>query len=70
MIEVEDEAEDVDNTGVLAVAVEVDTGCVVPVPLEVVGVAPAPMTGLALGPPGTSWGAGARFLRKRLWLTL
>jgi len=69
--EVEDEgegAEDEEDVEVLAAAdaVAADADGVVSV-LLTVGSAPAPMIGWGLGPP--SWGAGTRFLRKRLWLT-
>lgn len=62
----EDGEEDGEDEAVLAAGVSVDTDCVVPL---VAGLAPTPMTGWGLEPPGTSWGIGARFFRKRLWLT-
>jgi hypothetical protein len=62
--EAEDEDEDAEDedaevTGILAAGVDAD--CVGS--LNVGGLAPAPLTGSG------SWGTGARFLRKRLWLT-
>jgi hypothetical protein len=64
----EDGEEDEEDEVALAAAVSADADCVVSIPL-MVGLAPAPMTGWGLEPPGASWGIGARFFRKRLWLT-
>jgi ethanolamine transporter EutH len=65
----EDEEDDGDTevTGVLSAVVAVGVSCVAAALVATEGLAPAPMTGWGLKPP--IWGAGARFLRKRLWLT-
>lgn len=64
----EGDEEDTEDTGVLSAVVAVDADCVAAAVVAVEGLAPAPMTGWGpVNPP--IWGAGARFLRKRLWLT-
>jgi hypothetical protein len=59
---------DTEDTGVVPAVDAVGVDCVATGVVAVEGSAPAPLTGWGpVKPP--SWGAGARFLRKRLWLT-
>lgn len=68
MADDEEDEEDTVDTGVLPAVVAGDVDCVAAGVVAVEGSAPAPLTGC--GPPKPpNWGAGARFLRKRLWLT-
>lgn len=62
----EEDAEDTEDAGVLSAVVAVDADCVSTAEV-IVGLAPAPLTGW--GVPGSVPIWGARFLRKRLWVT-
>lgn len=66
VVEDEEDEEDTEDVDVLSTVVAVVAEVVAAV-VATEGLAPAPMIGWGLESP--SWGTGARFLRKRLWLT-